>query len=257
MLKKLYYYLNYIWRIAMTGEFFLFFSVGAIFLVYVIIPIVGRRNAQPTISAAFRFFTFAAQKLGIARFEFSRIKKLQSDRGCIIVSNHPTLIDYVIIISRLKRCNTIVKESLWDNPFFKKLIQTAGYIPNKKFAEIFPLVESSLRAGENILIFPEGTRTTPDQQYQQQHHEPPTLKLQRGAAQIAIRTGAPVRILKITCTPSTLAKGERWYNIPKKCPLFTVEVGELIDSRKFLRDTGSPSLAARRLTEYLQKILTN
>lgn len=246
MLKKLYYHLNYIWRVLITGELFIFFSTGAIFLVCIIIPVVGKRHAQPVISVAFRFFVFAMQRLGVARFEFSGIEKLQSDRGCIIVSNHPTLIDYVIIISKLKRCNTIVKEALWNNLFFKKLLQTAGYIPNKKFTEIFPLVEASLHAGDNLLIFPEGTRTTPNH----------PIKLQRGAAQIAIRTGAPIRVIKITCVPSTLTKGERWYNIPKQRPLFTLEVGERIDSRKFLRDTGAPSLAARYLTGHLQELLT-
>jgi len=243
--NKLYYYVNYIWRLLATAICFASFGIGSLFLVYVIIPIVGKSKTQNVISTAFRFFVGMVQGLGVLRFEFKNFEKMQSDHGCIIVSNHPTLFDYVLIISRLKKCNTIVKEPLWNNIFMKGIIQLAGYIPNKSIDENFILIKKSLDAGENILIFPEGTRTVPGH----------PINFKRGAAQLAVRLGAPIRIIKITCNPSTLTKNNKWYNIPKEKALITLEVGELIDSNKFLHDTGMPSLAARHLTEHLQKIL--
>jgi 1-acyl-sn-glycerol-3-phosphate acyltransferase len=245
MLKPFGYYINYLWRIIATGIGFSIFGIGAICLVYIVIPLCGKKKAQPIISNSFRCFTFIVESFGLMRFDFKNFDKLKDDHGCLIISNHPTLLDYVLIVSQLKHCDTIVKEALWQNPFLKKIVQLAGYIPNKEFAEIFPLIQQSLVAGNNILIFPEGTRSEPNQ----------PLKLKRGAAQVAVRLGAPIRIIKITCQPSTLTKKNNWYNIPEKKSLFTIEAGELIDAKKFLRDTGCPSLAARRLTKYIEEIM--
>ena len=138
IIKKINYYLNYGWRVLATGSCFAFFGVGAICLVYIVIPLVGKDKAQQTISKAFRFFVFILESFGLIRVEFKNLEKLQNDRGCLIISNHPTLLDYVFIVSKLNRCNTIVKEALWDNIFLKKIIQLAGYIPNREFAKFFP-----------------------------------------------------------------------------------------------------------------------
>lgn len=247
MFKKNLHFINYIWRILITGLFFSSFGIGAFLLSYLAIPFIGKRKAQHVISYAFRFFVFTARILSLAGIKFKNFEKIQLDQGCLIISNHPTLIDYVLIVSQLKQCNTIVKNELWNNFFLKKIIQLAGYIPNKKFTEILPLIQKSLEVKNNILIFPEGTRTLPGK----------PIKLRRGAAQIAIRLKTPIRIINITCKPHTLTKKNSWYNIPEKKPIFTLEAGELIDPEEFLRDSTPSSVAARHLTEYLQTKLSN
>ena len=239
--------INYIWRIIATGSLFAFFSIGALIIVYIILPLSGKNKTPGIIRKAFRLFVFGAEILGVAKIEFKNFDALQNDRGCLIVSNHPTLIDYVLIFSQLKQCDTIVKEELWNNFFFKKLVTLANYIPNKKFTDIIPFIQKSLKKENNVLIFPEGTRTTPGN----------PMKLKRGAAQLAIRLNVLIRTIKITCNPSTLTKKTKWHNIPEIKPHFTLIVGEIVDPEDFLRDTTEPSIAARRLTNYLQNILTN
>lgn len=246
MAKKLIYYMNYSWRVLATGCCFAFFGIGAIILVYIIIPIIGKNRAQLAISHSFSFFIFIMESFGVMKAEFKNFEKLQNDHGCLIISNHPTLLDYVLIVSKLKKCNTIVKEKLWQNIFLKKIVQLANYISNEKVEQLFPLLQNSLNAGENILIFPEGTRTTINK----------PLKLKRGAAQISIRLGIPIRVIKIECKPITLTKGKKWYNVPKTKAIITLEACELIDPSSFLRDTNQHSLAARHLTNHLQNILT-
>jgi 1-acyl-sn-glycerol-3-phosphate acyltransferase len=208
-------------------------------------PQQKKYTAQHAINIAFKLFVFALENFGLMHFEFRNFDKLQSDNGCLLISNHPTLIDYVLIISKLKHCTIIVKEKLWRNFFVKKLIQLAGYIPNTNFAETSKLIQESLRRNDNVLIFPEGTRTTQNK----------PLHLKRGVSQVAIRSGAPIRIIKINCNPSTLTKQNKWYHIPPRKAFFILEVNKLIDSSAFLQDTNITSLAARRLTKYLQSIL--
>ena len=163
----------------------------------------------------------------------------------MIISNHPTLIDYVVIISKIKHCDIIVKGSLWHNLFIQKMVRVAGYIPNRQSDETFELIKNTLDKGNNILIFPEGTRSIPNQ----------PLSLKRGTAQIAVRIQTPIRVIKITCKPITLTKQNKWYKIPPQKPRFTLEVMELIDPNEFLKNTPAPSLAARHLTRHLKNIL--
>lgn len=243
-MRKLSYYL---WRIVATGSFFIFFGIGAVCLAYIIIPLLGKNKARTAISKAFCFFIFTVENLRLIKINFNYFDALQNDKGCLIISNHPTLIDYVCIASRMKNCNTIVKQTLWHHTFLKGIIQKADYIPNKNFDEIISPIQCAISAGDNLLIFPEGTRTTPN--------EP--IKLQRGAAHIALRLGIPIRLIHIRCEPIILTKQNKWYHIPSTKPIMTLEAGELIDPKLFLRDNIPISLAARKLNNYIQMRLNN
>ncbi len=254
MMNRLAYKMNYIWRIVATGICFIVFGIGGACLGYIILPIIkftsndaehGKYRARYIIHLSFRLFVFMMGSLGLVSYKFKGFEKLNNDKGCLIVSNHPTLIDYVVIVSKLKRCDTIVKGRLWDNPFLKNVVRAANYIPNRQSEETFELIKSTLRKGNNLLIFPEVTRTTTQQ---------PMIS-KRGAALISIRAQAPIRVLSIDCYPNTLTKQNKWYEVAKKKPIFAIEVGELIDPSKFLKDTDTLSITARRLTRYIKNTL--
>lgn len=244
------------WRLIATAISFSTFGIGGLILSYIYFPLMclftrdtERRKikAQYAIHFMFKWFVRLMAWTGVGKFHFQGFEQLQQDRGCLIIANHPTLIDYVTIVSRLPRCENIVKEALWSNPFCKRVVATAGYIPNREAQETLDEIQATLSQGNNLLMFPEGTRTVPNQ----------PIVLKRGAAQLALRTGARIRLIHIDCTPTTLSKQEKWYNIPKTRPHFSVIVGEKIDPKVFLDEAeGLPSLAARRLTRYLQTQLS-
>ena len=100
-------------------------------------------------------------------------------------------------------------------------------------------------AGGVLLIFPEGTRSTPGQ----------PLQLQRGAANIAVRCRADLRLVHILCRPGTLTKQVPWYRIPPSRPHFQVSIREKIAIDPFVQDVASPAVAARQLTQFLTKAL--
>ncbi|MBK2124793.1 lysophospholipid acyltransferase family protein [Fangia hongkongensis] len=248
--------LNYVWRVVATGVCFISFFLGSIVLAYfVMLPILwcvkklkdkehSQKTAQWMISGAFSVFVKLMQILGLAKFEFIGFEKLQQDQGCLFIANHPTLIDYVVITSRLSACDNIVKSAMWERKFIRHIISQAGYIPNIEPEKTFKCIERTLAKGNNLLMFPEGTRSTPKS----------PIQIKRGAAQIAIRTGAPIRLIHIVCKPSTLAKNDKWYTIPTTKPVFSVIVGDKLISKDILNDTKElPSLAARKLTVILQK----
>jgi hypothetical protein len=76
-------------------------------------------------------------------------------------------------------------------------------------------------------------------------------KLQRGAAQIAIRTRRDLRVIHITVTPSFLTKEKKWYQVPKTKPLFLVEVKDKVEVAPFIEQTSNATLAARKLNQHL------
>jgi 1-acyl-sn-glycerol-3-phosphate acyltransferase len=242
------------WRVSATACFFIFFGVGGIILGYILFPGLKlfyrdkqtlQNKAQYAIYLLFGFMVAMLKNLGLIKFSFHGFEKLSQDSGCLILANHPSLLDYVIIVSKLPRCDNIVKQELWQNTFIRNVISTAGYIPNLQANETFEAISKALKSGNNLLMFPEGTRTIPQQ----------PIQLKRGAAQLAIRLEAPIRLIHITCMPVLLTKQEKWYKLPKTQPHFTLTVGERIEPSRYFAETPLPSVAARQLTRYLQEKL--
>jgi 1-acyl-sn-glycerol-3-phosphate acyltransferase len=100
--------------------------------------------------------------------------------------------------------------------------------------------QNSMAAGFPLIVFPEGTRSTPGA-------EP---VFQRGAANIAIRCGVDILPVLITCNPPTLLKGDPWYKIPARKPRFAVEVLSPMTARSVVDPEAPPSLATRQLNRY-------
>ena len=127
----------------------------------------------------------------------------------------------------------------------KGIVKAAGYIPNRDPESLIDDCSQRLNHGNVLLIFPEGTRTTPGQ----------TLKLQRGAAQIAVRTQTDLRVVHITVNPSFLTKQMKWYQVPDVKPFFHIEVKQKIKVEEFIQRSDSPTTAARQLNRHLSNAI--
>ncbi len=103
----------------------------------------------------------------------------------------------------------------------------------------------ALREGENVIVFPEGTRTTPGQ----------PLYFHRGAASIAVRAATVVTPVFIRCVPTTLAKGMPWYRIPDRRVRISFRVGRDIDLAPFR--TAPVPLASRAFNTHLLKVFAD
>jgi 1-acyl-sn-glycerol-3-phosphate acyltransferase len=251
-MKQTFKLARHIWWVISVRFCFAVFGVGALLLGFLILPLVRiltlkkeqkDLNAQHTVSLSFRLFIRLIASTGVAKFSEQNFERLKDGQGNLIVANHPTLIDYVFIVSRLKHCYTLYKVGVGTNPFMKMVVKMTGYVSNADPEQAMKEVQSILKKGHHLLMFPEGTRTTPGQ----------PLTLLRGAANIALRINAPVRTLHIHCKPAFLTKQWKWYTAPSKKVDFRVCVGELIDTSAFIQ-TGVPvSRAARRLTETIKQ----
>ena len=244
--------LNRIWRWLATAILFFIFNVGGLILSLVWFSLLRLiiRNPQRlnqltlnSIKNSFRLFLNLLRNLRIMDFRIDGAELFKQDKGCLIVANHPSLLDYVLLASCMPRCDCIVKASLLKNPFFRGVITSAGYLVNSGSETLLNACEERLKAGGTILIFPEGTRS----------EEGKEITLQRGAANIALRTGCDIRIVHISCQPPMLTKRGRWYNIPPVKPQFVITVKGKVATRDFIEEgDASPAIAARRLTRHLR-----
>lgn len=226
------------------------FGVGGLLLRVAVFPLlnlfVWQRQkrialARVVIRGTFRSFVWLMQALGVLRYEIIGLHRLERE-GLLILANHPTLIDTVFLMAFIKRADCIVKGRLWSNPFTRGPVRAAGYINNDAGTDLVASCISSLQDGNNLIVFPEGTRTPCDG----------AVTLKRGAANIAVRGLRDVTPVVIRCEPLTLGKGERWWRVPSRIVRFRIEVRDDIRIGGFIADGTTEVMAARRLTDYLQ-----
>jgi 1-acyl-sn-glycerol-3-phosphate acyltransferase len=189
---------------------------------------------------SFYFFIGLMHRLGIMTYSIKGLEKLNKP-GQLIIANHPTLIDIVFLISRIPLASCIVKEKLWHNPFTKGSVINAGYISNGYAEKMIEESVSYLQAGGTMIIFPEGTRSVAGVEY----------KFQRSAARIGLLANTRVTPVIIHCSPSTLTKAEKWYQIPERRFHLAMEVGDDMVLDNFLAIEPQP-IAVRRFNRYLQ-----
>lgn len=238
------------WRTFATALAFSAFGVGGLALRLVYFPLLNllvnartrrARLARYTIHRAFRLFIEFMRILGILRYQVLGIDKLNRP-GLLILANHPTLIDVVFLISLVPNADCVVKASLARNPFTSGPVRATHYICNDSGAGLVDDCIASVKSGNSLIIFPEGTRTAVDG----------TMKLQRGAANIAIRGGCDITPVTIRCVPLSLTKGLPWWKVPPRRMQFTLEVKDDIAVAPFLQHAaGEVPLAVRQLTDYL------
>lgn len=78
----------------------------------------------------------------------------------IIIANHQSFIDLVILMAQTPKMVIVVKTWVWRNPFFGLIIRAAGYLHVQDGIEtIQNKVRQRIHEGYSILIFPEGTRS--------------------------------------------------------------------------------------------------
>jgi 1-acyl-sn-glycerol-3-phosphate acyltransferase len=202
-------------------------------------PLVARRRIQRGMQDTFAFFVWLMKSLGLLTYEVVGVEKLRRP-GYLVIANHPSLIDVVFLVSLMPQVDCIVKRSLWQNPFLRWPVLWADYIPNSEGEGLIGDCAATLKRGNSLLVFPEGTRSVPGR----------PMRMQRGAAHIALAADATILPVTITCTEPMLPKGIPFYRAPQRRPHFLIKVGEPLAARDYNAGASTPGLAARRLTDF-------
>lgn len=248
--------IDYCWRLFATGTSFAVFGIGALAITVTAFPLIhllafnrsrAHRGCQFVVHLSFRSFIWMTKSLGILTYEFSDLDNLENRGdagGRLIIANHPTLLDVVFIISRLPTTQCVVKQAAWSNPFLAGVMWATGYIQNEDPMTLVEDCARSLDEGNDLVIFPEATRSVPGQQ----------MKLKRGAASVIASSRKSFIPLIVTCDPSTLTKGKKWYEIPTRRVHFKISVGKPVDPAPLIGEDEQLSKSNRRINYAIEEL---
>lgn len=131
-------------------------------------------------------------------------KSLEGLGRCVVVANHRSYLDPVLLTAVFEKHTTIVKSAFFRTPVFGRVIRTAGYIPSDSANGFSDLLISRMQQfpaffekGGIVFIFPEGTRARNGR----------LGEFNPGAFKIARRFGVSVEVLCVTGTDRLFSPG--------------------------------------------------
>ena len=244
--------LNYYWRILATGFCFSVFGIGGIIgssLITLVLAFFKQQQRQRIAKNCIHYMMWIFVRLmsmvGVIRVKVIHAERLQR-RGLLILANHPSLIDVVILMSLVKNPDCIVKASLWKNPFTGGPVRVTGFLSNASGPKLVESACASIDSGNNLIIFPEGTRTT----------EGMELSFQRGASNIAVHGKLRITPVTIKVSQPMLTKSSKWYRPPSRVPHFEIHVLEDLDLAPVMAQSNESTQQVRKVTAHLEQFFS-
>ena len=153
-------------------------------------------------------------------------EKLPQDGKYLLISNHRSIIDPLIIETALKDTSIrgfwIAKKELYNSFFFGMFTRNAGSIlldrEAKNMAPFFKDIKEVVKENNSIYIFPEGTRNKEDT---------PLSSFKEGARVIALKNRLAILPVYIKTNANEILK-EAINNRTENLTI-DIEIGELID----------------------------
>lgn len=145
---------------------------------------------------------------GIIELEFSGFERAASWRGSVIAPNHPSILDAILLGSRLPVLDCVMNSRLLRDPVMSGAARLCRFIRNDTPLSMVRDTRDRLAAGRNVLIFPEGTRTCGS----------PVGPFRHGFALAAAHAGAPIRTILIECDSDYFGRDFRFFR-PAPCPI--------------------------------------
>ena len=198
----------------------------------------GGRIGRTGVSLIYRSCWWTAEALGMMRIDASALDALRDEPGGLIVAcNHPTMLDAMIIVAHLPRGVCVMKAELLGNIFLGGGARLAQYIGNDAGRGMIRDAVASLREGNQLVLFPEGTRTV----------TPPLNPLKPGITLIAHLAQTPIQTVLIETDSPYLRKGWPLLRTPPGPVRVRVRLGE-----RFVPEADHRAVL-RRLEEYFAR----
>jgi len=250
----------YVCRVLSKWLAFFTFGVGAVFIVLLVFPLMRlaflskarfQKHGRRFISHTCRFFIFFMRCIKMADMELEGQTGALSERekylglsSKIVVANHPSLIDPLLLLSLMPNADTIVIPYR-NNLILGGVIRQLYIQGSEELEDVLESGIKSLREGNCLMIFPEGTRT----------RRAGKVILKKGAARLALASGCTIVPVHIGGTDKFgLGKKDPWagYN-PQERYVYRLSMGPEISPENY-RHLPAPA-AAKAMTEEIASFL--
>ena len=186
-------------------------------LLYPLLPRAsGRRIGRAAIAHGYQLFWTFARLSGMMQLHSEVLATLRDEPGLIVVANHPSMLDALMLVGRLPRSACVMKASLMRNPFLGPGARLARYIRNDTARGLVRRAVEDLREGGQLVMFPEGTRTT----------HAPINPFRPGVTIIAKLADVPIQAVFIDTDSPYLRKGWPLWKLPPLPIVFSVRLGQ-------------------------------
>lgn len=213
-------------RITLAALAFLSFGLGGALLSWVVLPIAScdfdrtrrHRRCQKLVQGAFVLFHDYMRLCGLVHYDPRLAPRALPEGACVLVTNHPTLIDVSALCAAYGQLYVVVKSSLFRNPLLGPLLVLCGHIQSRKNSfgtpnDVVSQAVERLQRGQRVLMFPEGSRSLATGM----------RRFHAGAFSAAREAGVPLVPAAIRAHPPGLRKGQAWYDIPVEPIQWSVE----------------------------------
>ncbi|WP_083452190.1 lysophospholipid acyltransferase family protein [Candidatus Burkholderia verschuerenii] len=205
----------------------------------------SRRIVTSVVHRYFHCLVTILRVIGVMRLEVKgKIGRIE--RGTLVVANHPTYLDIMVLLALIPSACCVVKRAHWRNPCFWGIVRAAGYVSNAGGTSMVEECMQRLAAGYSVIVFPEGTRSP---------SRGALHPFGRGFAHVALAAQAergfrelPVAPVALDCDPPVFTKERRWYHVPPRPFRFEVTVLDTVDAASPVTSELPAAVAARRLT---------
>jgi 1-acyl-sn-glycerol-3-phosphate acyltransferase len=194
-----------------------------------------------------RFFLWFFRLLGLItpRVTLHIRDEVRTIRSSIIVCNHLSYLDPILLISLFEKQKTIVKSDFFNMPVFGRILRQSGYIPSQAGDEYASQmirnvenIREYLASGGNVFIFPEGTRSRTGR----------LGPFNKGAFSIARYCRAPIHCLMVRNTNHLFVPGRFRFNT---CVPVAIEVERI---GVFDPDYGDPAFPLAALISQIRSL---
>jgi len=244
----------YAYRVFVKWFSFFFFGLSSLILVTIVFPIMClvfhpkerfKKYGRHFVSASFRIFVFLMHFLRGLNLETDNREKYRHLSSKIVVANHPSILDVVMLLSLIPNADCIVNTNLNRNFIVKGIVRQLYILNSLDLDNILQACTESLKLGNCLIIFPEGTRT------------PRTGKiiLKKGAARVSLYSGCNIVPIHIGGTDKYgLGKKDPWTGFnPRERYIYDISMGPEINPEKY-RNLPTPK-AVRAITKEITAFL--
>ena len=218
-------YLLLILGFVMLGVECLAWTPFALVLVLLLPPTAARKVGRRAAMGIFRSYLWTMEMLGAWRLDLRSLDALKDEGPLIIAPNHPSLLDAVLIVSRLPNAVCVMKRALLGNFLLGPGARLAHYVRNDSLLRLMTSAREELGQGAQLLLFPEGTRSVGS----------PIGPITDAVGAVSRHSGVAVQAVLIETDSPFLGKGRSVLARPRLPLTYRIRLGRRFDPPRDVR----------------------